>query len=183
MKGADDMRTYTLYGIDELRGRSLNRAVQAAQQKYLKHLDNRQGSDVETAIRAFCKTFKTDVLQYDVKPGRKPRIILDTHYFSTSDNEDKNELVDVINQHKEDDFADALTSFDLFGDHYIFSYFAAKSGTSYNELESDIQKAVRFAVKCHLNSIYKESRNVENVKEYARVTNMGFDEYGSLKHF
>lgn len=177
------MRTYTLYGIDELRGRSLNRAVQAAQQKYLKHLDNRQGSDVETAIKAFCKTFKTDVLAYDVKPGYQPHIVLDSYWFSRLDNEDKNELVDVINQHKEDNFADALTSFDSFGDHYIFSYFAAKNGTTYNELESDIQKAVRFAVKCHLNSIYKESRNVEDVKEYARATDMGFDEYGSLKHF
>lgn len=177
------MRTYTLYGIDELKGRSLNRAVEDAQHIYLKHLHNRQGSDVETAIKAFCKTFKTDVLQYDVKPGRKPRIILDTHYFSTSDNEDKNELVDVINQHKEDGFTDALTSFDLFGDHYIFSYFAAKNGTSYNELESDIHKAVKFAVKCHLNNIYKESRNIEEVKDYARATHMEFDENGSLKQF
>lgn len=177
------MKTYTLYGIDELRGRSLNRAVEETQRIYLKHLHNRQGSDVETAIRAFCKTFKTDVLQYDVKPGRKPRIVLDTHYFSTSDNEDKNELVDVINQHKDDDFADALTSFDLFGEHYIFSYFAAKNGTTYNELENDIHKAVRFAVKCHLNNIYEESRNVEDVKEYARATHMEFNEYGSLKHF
>lgn len=177
------MRTLTLYGIDELRGRSLNRAVQAAQQKYLKHLDNRQGSDVETAIRAFCKTFKTDVLAYDVKPGQKPRIVLDTYPFNRLDNEDKNELVDVINRNKEDDFTDALTEYDTHGEQYIAAYFAAKNGTSYNELESDIQKAVRFAVKCHLNSIYKESRNVEDVKEYARVTDMGFDEYGSLKHF
>ena len=141
------MRTYTLYGIDELKGRSLNRAVEDAQHIYLKHLHNRQGSDVETAIKAFCKTFKTDVLQYDVKPGRKPRIILDTHYFSTTDNEDKNELVDVINRNKEDEFTDALTEYDTFGEQYIVTYFAKKNGTTYNELESDIQKVVRFAVK------------------------------------
>lgn len=177
------MRTYTLYGIDELKGRSLNRAVQAAQQKYLTHLHNRQGSDVETAIRAFCKTFKTDVLAYSVKPGCQPHIVLDTYWFSRLDNEDKNELVDVINRNKEDCFTDALTEYDTHGEQYIAAYFAAKNGTTYNELESDIQKAVRFAVKCHLNSIYEESRNVEDVKEYARVTDMGFDENGSLKHF
>lgn len=177
------MRTYTLYGIDELKGRSLNRAVQAAQQKYLKHLNNRQGHDVETAIRAFCKTFKTDVLAYDVKPGYQPHIVLDSYWFGRLDNEDKNELVDVINRNKDDDFTDALTEYDVHGEQYIAAYFAAKNGTSYNELESDIHKAVKFAVKCHLNSIYEESRNVEDVKEYARATDMGFDEYGSLKHF
>ena len=177
------MRQITLYEIDELHGRFKKRAINQARAKYLKHLNDRQGWDVERAIKSFCKTFKTDVLTYNVKQGYQPHVVLDTYWFGRLDNEDKNELVDVINQHKDDGFTDALTSYDLFGDHYIFSYFAAKNGTSYNELESDIYKAVRFAVKSHLNNIFEESQDDRAVLEYARVTMMGFNAHGSLEKF
>ncbi|TCI26672.1 hypothetical protein EVJ32_04675 [Exiguobacterium sp. SH5S4] len=176
------MRQITLYEIDELHGRFRKRAINQARDKYLKHLNDRQGWDVERAIKAFCKTFKTDILQYDVKPCYQPHIVLDTYYFSRLDNEDKNDLVDTINRNKEDDFK-CLIAWDTFGDHYLAAYFAKKSGTTYNELESDIQKAVRFAVKSHLNNIFEESRNDEKVLEYAHLTMMGFNAHGSLEKF
>lgn len=177
------MRQITLYEIDELHGRFRKRAINQARDKYLKHLNDRQGWDVERAIEAFCKTFKTDVLTYDVKPGYQPHIVLDTYPFGRLDNEDKNDLVDTINRNKEDDFTDAMNEYDLHGEQYIAAYFAAKNGTTYNELESDIYKAVKFAVKSHLNNIFEESQDDRAVLEYARVTMMGFSACGSLEKF